>query len=295
MNILIVENEAYLAQSIANKLTSLGHNCEILTKIKDILNTSKKDAILLSTSIFGEEIYEIIKKFKSSIIILLIPYISNDTVSRPIKAGANDYIQKPFMVEELIRKINHFEEFNKLKIINNSFMNYFEKSFASVKIPEFNFESLKFPLFIKTNSKKMADKFVYEYSKWTKKSIKILFLNEPDALLTLENESFDMPIYILSANLLKDQTRLFEIVQNKPVIINGMGLENTSNFDQITLIEDDKPSIAKGEILSVDEYFEYIIKENQKLFSDTDLAKKLGISRKSLWEKRKKYGIQKQK
>ena len=295
MNILIVENEAYLAQSIANKLTSLGHNCEILTKIKDILNTSKKDAILLSTSIFGEEIYEIIKKFKSSIIILLIPYISNDTVSRPIKAGANDYIQKPFMVEELIRKINHFEEFNKLKIINNSFMNYFEKSFASVKIPEFNFESLKFPLFIETNSKKMADKFVYEYSKWTKKGIKILFLNESDALLTLENESFDMPIYLLNANLLKDQTRLFEIVQNKPVIINGMGLENTSNFDQITLIEDNKPSIAQGEILSVDEYFEYIIKENQKLFSDTDLAKKLGISRKSLWEKRKKYGIQKQK
>ncbi|MCZ6117726.1 hypothetical protein [Campylobacter ureolyticus] len=295
MNILIVENEAYLAQSIANKLTSLGHNCEILTKIKDILNTSKKDAVLLSTSIFGEEIYEIIKKFKNSIIILLIPYISNDTVSRPIKAGANDYIQKPFMVEELIRKINHFEEFNKLKIINNSFMKYFEKSFASVKIPEFNFESLKFPLFIETNSKKMADKFVYEYSKWTKKGIKILFLNEPDALLTLENESFDMPIYILSANLLKDQTRLFEIVQNKPVIINGMGLKNISNFDQITLIEDDKPSIAKGEILSVDEYFEYIIKENQKLFSDTDLAKKLGISRKSLWEKRKKYGIQKQK
>ena len=295
MNILIVENEAYLAQSIANKLTSLGHNCEILTKIKDILNTSKKDAVLLSTSIFGEEIYEIIKKFKNSIIILLIPYISNDTVSRPIKAGANDYIQKPFMVEELIRKINHFEEFNKLKIINNSFMKYFEKSFASVKIPEFNFESLKFPLFIETNSKKMADKFVYEYSKWTKKGIKILFLNEPDALLTLENESFDMPIYILSANLLKDQTRLFEIVQNKPVIINGMGLKNISNFDQITLIEDDKPSIAKGEILSVDGYFEYIIKENQKLFSDTDLAKKLGISRKSLWEKRKKYGIQKQK
>ncbi|MCZ6103837.1 hypothetical protein [Campylobacter ureolyticus] len=295
MNILIVENEAYLAQSIANKLTSLGHNCEILTKIKDILNTSKKDAVLLSTSIFGEEIYEIIKKFKSSIIILLIPYISNDTVSRPIKAGANDYIQKPFMVEELIRKINHFEEFNKLKIINNSFMKYFEKSFASVKIPELNFESLKFPLFIETNSKKMADKFVYEYSKWTKKSIKILFLNEPDALLTLENESFDMPIYILSANLLKDQTKLFEIVQNKPVIINGMGLKNTSKFDQITLIEDDKPSITKGEILSVDEYFECIIKENQKLFSDTDLAKKLGISRKSLWEKRKKYGIQKQK
>ncbi|MEA1917106.1 MAG: helix-turn-helix domain-containing protein, partial [Campylobacterota bacterium] len=30
-------------------------------------------------------------------------------------------------------------------------------------------------------------------------------------------------------------------------------------------------------------------------FPDTELSKKLGISRKSLWEKRKKYGISKQK
>lgn len=295
MNILIVENEAYLAQSIANKLTSLGHNCEILTKIKDILNTSKKDAILLSTSIFGEEIYEIIKKFKSSIIILLIPYISNDTVSRPIKAGANDYIQKPFMVEELIRKINHFEEFNKLKIINNSFMNYFEKSFASVKIPEFNFESLKFPLFIETNSKKMADKFVYEYSKWVKKSVKTIFLDEIDVLEKLENESFNVPIYLLNAHLFKNRSKLFKLVENKQVIINGLNIENEGNFETLTLITDKKPNLSKGEILTIDEYFAYIIKENQDVFSDTDLAKKLGISRKSLWEKRKKYGIQKQK
>ena len=295
MNILIVENEAYLAQSIANKLTSLGHNCEILTKIKDILNTSKKDAVLLSTSIFGEEIYEIIKKFKSSIIILLIPYISNDTVSRPIKAGANDYIQKPFMVEELIRKINHFEEFNKLKIINNSFMKYFEKSFASVKIPEFNFESLKFPLFIETNSKKMADKFVYEYSKWVKKSVKTIFLDEIDVLEKLENESFNVPIYLLNAHLFKNRSKLFKLVENKQIIINGLNIENEGNFETLTLITDEKPNLSKGEILTIDEYFAYIIKENQDVFSDTDLAKKLGISRKSLWEKRKKYGIQKQK
>lgn len=295
MNILIVENEAYLAQSIANKLTSLGHNCEILTKIKDVLNTSKKDAVLLSTSIFGEEIYEIIKKFKSSIIILLIPYISNDTVSRPIKAGANDYIQKPFMVEELIRKINHFEEFNKLKIINNSFMKYFEKSFASVKIPEFNFESLKFPLFIETNSKKMADKFVYEYSKWVKKSVKTIFLDEIDVLEKLENESFNVPIYLLNAHLFKNRSKLFKLVENKQVIINGLNIENEGNFETLTLITDEKPNLSKGEILTIDEYFAYIIKENQDVFSDTDLAKKLGISRKSLWEKRKKYGIQKQK
>ncbi|EAH7702103.1 hypothetical protein EPD12_06325, partial [Campylobacter upsaliensis] len=33
----------------------------------------------------------------------------------------------------------------------------------------------------------------------------------------------------------------------------------------------------------------------QNVFADTELSKKLGISRKSLWEKRKKYEISKKK
>jgi DNA-binding NtrC family response regulator len=33
----------------------------------------------------------------------------------------------------------------------------------------------------------------------------------------------------------------------------------------------------------------------QNNYPDTELSKKLGISRKSLWEKRKKFGIEKDK
>jgi DNA-binding NtrC family response regulator len=33
----------------------------------------------------------------------------------------------------------------------------------------------------------------------------------------------------------------------------------------------------------------------QHTYPDTELSKKLGISRKSLWEKRKKFGIEKDK
>ncbi|EAI2944688.1 hypothetical protein IEC40_001809, partial [Campylobacter jejuni] len=48
-------------------------------------------------------------------------------------------------------------------------------------------------------------------------------------------------------------------------------------------------------ILTIDEYVKYVIINYQNIFPDTDLSKKLGISRKSLWEKRKKYEISKKK
>ncbi len=43
--------------------------------------------------------------------------------------------------------------------------------------------------------------------------------------------------------------------------------------------------------LSLEDYFTRFVLENQENMSETDLAKKLGISRKSLWERRNKLGI----
>ena len=54
-------------------------------------------------------------------------------------------------------------------------------------------------------------------------------------------------------------------------------------------------TLAFNEIVTIDEYVKYIIVNYQDKFSDTELSKKLGISRKSLWEKRKKYDVSKKK
>jgi DNA-binding NtrC family response regulator len=43
--------------------------------------------------------------------------------------------------------------------------------------------------------------------------------------------------------------------------------------------------------LSLDDYFQRFVLENQDQMSETELAKTLGISRKSLWERRQKLGI----
>lgn len=53
-----------------------------------------------------------------------------------------------------------------------------------------------------------------------------------------------------------------------------------------------KPEPEKAESnLSLDDYFQRFVLENQDSMSETALAKKLGVSRKCLWERRQKLGI----
>jgi DNA-binding NtrC family response regulator len=47
--------------------------------------------------------------------------------------------------------------------------------------------------------------------------------------------------------------------------------------------------------LSLEEYFRQFVIENQELMTETEMAKKLGISRKALWERRQRFGIPRQK
>jgi len=60
-------------------------------------------------------------------------------------------------------------------------------------------------------------------------------------------------------------------------------------------INTDNKLYDQNEILTIDDYVKFIVNSFQYQFPDTELSKKLGISRKSLWEKRKKYGIFKKK
>ncbi len=49
--------------------------------------------------------------------------------------------------------------------------------------------------------------------------------------------------------------------------------------------------LAQPADLSLEDYFQHFVIENQDTMSETELAKKLGISRKSLWERRNRLGI----
>ena len=62
--------------------------------------------------------------------------------------------------------------------------------------------------------------------------------------------------------------------------------DKTDNLSEVT-----SHSSRDADFMSLEEYFAAFVTENQDQMSETVLAGKLGISRKSLWERRNKLGI----
>ena len=297
MKVLIVEPEIYLAQSIYSKLSEIGYTPEIATTLKEATKDKDYDIILLSTNVSGQDFYPIISKHKKAIIILMISYISNDTVSNPLQAGANDYIVKPFMMEELIRKIEHFIDYEKLKKDNQALHNYIDFSFEDIIK-----ENLKInirdnlPLLVKTNYQKYADAFVFHYAKVNKKSIEFVSLSNPEWKEHFYSIARESIIYLAPLQNVKksDKKDIIDVIKGRSVIISSLDSADELPINTIELKSDNRV-FDKGSVLSIDDYIKFVVVNCQNKYPDTELSKKLGISRKSLWEKRKKYGITKKK
>ncbi|RUM65603.1 MAG: hypothetical protein DSZ06_04730 [Sulfurospirillum sp.] len=296
MKILIVENEIYLSQSISNKLGEMGHVCESAATVKDAMKLNTYDAVLLSTNLAGQNIYPLIEKYKNAIIILMVSYISNDTVTKPLQAGADDYILKPFMIEELTRKLNHLHDYISYKKENETYKSYIEhvlKKDSSHTITN----NTKFPLLLKVNYQKVADAIVFEYAKNFNESFVFISLEDNDALEQISKISDDELIYIINFQNIKNsqKTKVLAAIENKRAILSTTDLSESIESMEVMEVKNDEGVFEKGEILSIENYVKYIITKYQSKFPDTELSKKLGISRKSLWEKRKRYGISKKK
>jgi len=296
MKILIVENEIYLAQSISSKLTEIGYQCDTAASIKDALRDERYDAVLLSTNISGQNFYPVIERHKSSIIILMISYISNDTVSNPIKAGASDYIQKPFMIEELIRKLQHLKNFNALEKENKTYKEYVNNLFESSDLQPINIRT-KLPVLLKTNFQKHADAIVFHYSVEKSEPFTFISLTNDSAIEKIVKTPYNELLYLVNLQNIKksEKTKVLNLIEDRRAIVSTTDTNETQELIPEIEIAADNKVFDRGDILSIDDYVKYIIINFQNKFPDTELSKKLGISRKSLWEKRKKYGIQKKK
>jgi len=294
MKITIIENELYLAQSIATKLNQAGYETEIFSSIKEAMTSSSGDAYLLSTNLPGQNFNPLITKYKDKIIILMVSYINNDTVAAPLKLGANDYIVKPFMIEELKRKIEHYKEYQTLKKYKNLYKEYTEYLLNDINIGE-DIDKITTPIVILTNYIKMVDKLAFKYAQ--KKDRVLVFV--PLALKNwkdkIENANPRHMLYISELQVLKKSERdqLFELLKRRDFIISTTSDIETP-YPKIEINTDNK-LYDQNEILTIDDYVKFIVNSFQYQFPDTELSKKLGISRKSLWEKRKKYGIFKKK
>jgi len=294
MNILILEDEIYLAQKVATRLQEEGYTTTHHVTYKEIDKTQKYDTILLSTNVQVGDTQEIIKKYKNSIIILLVSYLNDATVTKPIKAGAHDYVLKPFMMDELIRKIKHYVEFKTIELENNFYKNYIDFIFSktlldkNTKIPE------EFPFLIETNDQNIADQIVHKSAKELKKDIVYVSLGHD---YKIEPSSYkNKLVYIYDLHILKNTAKeiLIKDLLEFDVIYCSLEVQDNFKYEKLSIKNDNKVA-GSDSILTINEYVKLIVLKFQTKYPDTELSKKLGISRKSLWEKRKKFGIEKKK
>jgi len=293
MKIIIVENEIYLAQSIASKLHEHGYDTEIFSSVKEAMS-SQGDVYLLSTNMPGQNPAPLITAFKDKIIILMVNYINNDTVGEPLKLGAKDYIAKPFMLEDLMRKIEHYNEYQALKQQTQLYKEYMDNLLVDIET-DFDHTQINTPLVIETNYQRLVDKIVFAYAYSSDTALSFIPLSDKKWKDKIEKSSPSSLLYITELHLLKkaEKEALLEILTTQDFILSStINLE--SDFQTITLNTDSK-LYDQNEVLTIDDYVKFIVNSFQYKFPDTELSKKLGISRKSLWEKRKKYGLFKKK
>lgn len=298
MKVLIIENEIYLAQSIANKLSSFGCVCMIDSSIQEAQDTRNEDfdVILLSSGACGDNYENFIRNHNKSIVIMLVSYISDDTITKPIKAGACDYIQKPFMIDELIRKITHYQKYKEMQDRLNFYDSYFKFVEVELKIPPL----VQYipPFVIKSNSQRSADVYLMKYARDHEMNVKFLSVRQKEyknifkQTVDKKNCYYLVHLEALSTSEIKE---LLSNLQKQNIIISFVSRDEL-NFAQIV----DMTHITNhqdlgGEILSIKEYEKMIITKFESKYPDVELAKRLGINRKSLWEKRKKYEIARKK
>ncbi len=103
-------------------------------------------------------------------------------------------------------------------------------------------------------------------------------------------------LYICDFQTIKkgDRKPFMDLIKNREAIVSSTDTIDGVDY-RVIEIKSESNVFEQGDILPIEDYVKYIVLNYQHKFPDTELSKKLGISRKSLWEKRKKYGIIKKK
>ena len=293
MNILIIESEIYLAQKVVSRLLDDGHNCDFVESPNIDNLTKDYDIILLSTSLPAALCKTIIRRYNDSIILLLVSYISDETVTDPIKEGAKDYIMKPFIMDELVRKIYHYRECKSIRKELHTLRDYLNFQFENVDTSNHVLPT-SFPILIETNSQISADKLAFELVRKLDLQMKFISLGS-DHWQKRVSEKFAGILYLTDYHSLKKNAKenLNKLIEDKKCIIVSLEKEEFP-YTKVEFYKEDT-LLMTNNIMTINDYVKMMVLSFQSKYPDTELSKKLGISRKSLWEKRKKLGIEKKK
>jgi len=112
-HILIVDDEEFLCVTVADLLRDSNFRVSIAhdgTEVSPILDQGKVDLVLLDLmmpKMGGFETLELIKKTApSTAVIMFSAFGSRDQIEQGIKLGAEGFVNKPFGIETLLKRID---------------------------------------------------------------------------------------------------------------------------------------------------------------------------------------------
>ncbi|HOI86172.1 MAG TPA: response regulator transcription factor [Acholeplasmataceae bacterium] len=116
MNILIVEDYQKINDLLAHYLRSDGHHVMQTTKAIDALHLLKQhpiDVILLDLMLpdmSGEDVIKEVRRFTSVYIMVISAKVDIEGRINTLSLGADDYLVKPFSVEEVLARLKNVEK-----------------------------------------------------------------------------------------------------------------------------------------------------------------------------------------
>jgi DNA-binding response OmpR family regulator len=153
IRILYVEDEPFLGRIVKESLESRAFDVHMVTHGKDAVQTYisiKPDISILDIMLPGKDGYTIAREIRqldaASPIIFVTAKNETEDVLKGFDAGGNDYIRKPFSMEELIVRIN-----NLLQLVHKG-----TKAPENVTIGKYEFIPLRYELRLGDAVKKLS-------------------------------------------------------------------------------------------------------------------------------------------
>ncbi|WP_121021316.1 response regulator [Helicobacter vulpis] len=281
--VLIIEDEVHLAQSISNALASLGYRCQ---SVSSIFHNFKEDydVVLVSSKVCVDRCEHFVRKNSKAITIMMASFISEDSVNRPIQAGARDYILKPFKMDDLIRKITYHKSYQETMQRARLYDKYLDFMHAPHDFKPYLDQDP--PFIVRSHTQSHADLFVLHYARAN--HLDLEFFSLQDAPL----ESMRGMFYATHLETLKsaERDKCLKALSKQEAIMSFVGA-GPVEFERVIALDTKQPQGAPLELLSIQDYEKHAIVQFGPFYTDTQLAKHLGISRKSLWEKRRRYNL----
>jgi len=138
--------------------------------------------------------------------------------------------------------------------------------------------------------KKLADKMGKQGLRFGEDALSVIrSYHWPGNVRELEN-AVERAIILVEGTVIDGKLLDIEL-DNGPPDIHLVGNSAANGMENG---QSDMPPEKSAE-LSLEDYFQHFVLENQETMSETELARKLGISRKSLWERRQRLGIPRSK